>query len=264
MIDFLGIGAQKAGTTWLYRMLDRHPDVRFPGGKELHFWNRAPLAGQGAAAYLAQFPAAEPTCRQGEITPAYALLDVDTIGRLHALNPALRIVFMLRHPIERAWSAALMALQRADLAIDEASDAWFLDHFRSRGSLGRGDYETTLRRWRSVFPHEQLLVLLHEDIAARPSELLRRCARHLAIDPAPFEALPAQVLGQRVFAGAGHPIRASLRAALCELYRPRLASLVRYEPTVPAHWLDEADRAQPAASPQTGSQQNTSALRSSP
>jgi hypothetical protein len=40
VVGFLGIGAQKAATTWLYHQLGRHPQVRFPGGKELHFWDR--------------------------------------------------------------------------------------------------------------------------------------------------------------------------------------------------------------------------------
>ena len=39
MVDFLGIGAQKAGTTWIFENLQRHPDVQFPGGKEIHFWD---------------------------------------------------------------------------------------------------------------------------------------------------------------------------------------------------------------------------------
>ena len=41
MVDFLGIGVQKGGTTWLYHQLSRHPQIAFPGGKEVHFWDRA-------------------------------------------------------------------------------------------------------------------------------------------------------------------------------------------------------------------------------
>lgn len=40
MLDFLGIGAQKAGTTWLYEKLRLHPDIAFPAGKEVHFWDQ--------------------------------------------------------------------------------------------------------------------------------------------------------------------------------------------------------------------------------
>ena len=40
MLDFLGIGAQKAATTWLYANLDLHPQIAFPAGKEVHFWDR--------------------------------------------------------------------------------------------------------------------------------------------------------------------------------------------------------------------------------
>jgi hypothetical protein len=45
VVDFLGIGAQKGGTTWLYRQLLRHPQVAFPRGKELHYWKDSPANG---------------------------------------------------------------------------------------------------------------------------------------------------------------------------------------------------------------------------
>jgi hypothetical protein len=68
-----------------------------------------------------------------------------------------------------------MALQRAEMTIDEASDAWFSDHFHSAGSRQRGDYETCLRTWREVFSDEQILVLRFEHLATEPELLLNRC-----------------------------------------------------------------------------------------
>lgn len=226
MIDFLGIGAQKAGTTWLFRMLDRHPDVRFPAGKELHFWNRPDS--DDAQAYLAHFSGVSDGVRLGEITPAYSMLDVEVIERIHALNPSLRLIFIIRNPMDRAWSSALMALGRAEMTINEASDQWFIDHFQSSGSLRRGDYETTLRNWRSVFPDEQLLLLRYEDIVHKPANVLQRCAWHLDVDGRHFVALPNTALTKREFAGRGYPLRHSLRPVLWALYESRIESLARY------------------------------------
>jgi hypothetical protein len=246
MLRFIGIGAQKSGTTWLYAMLAHHPHVDFPGRredalwgiaempgmrapgqKEHHFWNRAILSNQGLVpAYLARF--SDPSKVQGELTPAYALLPPERIAALHAVAPSVRLLYLMRNPIERAWSSALMALDRAELAIDEVSDQWFIDHFRSRGSLARGDYETTLRTWCAVFPSDQLFVGLYEQIVRDPRTLLSDVACHIGVDPEPLQSLPDAVLTARVFAGPQHALPDRLRAVLQALYRPRIASLSSY------------------------------------
>jgi len=225
-VDFLGIGAQKSATTWLYERLAAHPAVAFPGGKELHFWDHR--EGRPAAAWLAPFAGGAPGVRQGEITPGYALLPDAVVAEIGALCPGLRIFMCLRNPMERAWSSALMALERAEMILEEASDAWFVDHFRSRGSLGRGDYEGTLRRWRRVFGEEAVLSILYEDVVRDPASVLATLARHIGVDPGFYTARPVCELAQRVFAGPGAPVRPSLRPVLREIYGERVASLGRY------------------------------------
>jgi len=220
MLTFLGIGAQKAGTTWLYAQLNKHPQISFPGGKEIHFWDRLDDP-KRISAYLARF--GDTHRYQGEITPAYALLPVAVITHIQRVAPDVKLFYLLRNPIERAWSSALMALGRAEMTFEEASDAWFIDHFRSSGSLRRGDYATCIRNWHQIFPTEQLLLLRHEAIQTRPEELLRQCYRHIGV-AAPATDLLADCR-ERVFAGPGHSLRPNLRAALVELYRPRVAAL---------------------------------------
>lgn len=243
MYSFLGIGAQKAGTTWLYQQLARHPAVDFPGRrdhpfwdasanpglptpglKEHHFWNWPSADDPDAvAAYLAQFD--HPTRHQGDITPAYALLPIERIRQIRDLAPDLHLIYILRNPIERAWSAARMALGRAEMTLDEASDQWFIDHFRSRGSRARGDYLATINRWQAVFPPEQLLLLLHDDIATAPRTLLERLAVHLRLDPEPFRALAEDIVKRRVFGAERAPLRPSLRAVLQDIYHPQIQAL---------------------------------------
>jgi LPS sulfotransferase NodH len=236
MLDFLGIGAQKSGTTWLYEMLRRHPEIRFPGGKEIHFWNAH--RARGVEWYRELFAGGEPGVRQGEITPAYAMLEAAVIREIRALNPALRVIYILRNPLERAWSGALMALERAEMTIEEASDAWFIDHFRSRGSQQRGDYETCLRTWHAVFDPAAVLVLRYEALGAEPRAFVQACCRHIGVDAAFYAGAAGEVLEQRVFAGPGHPVRESLLPALREIYRPRIASLAAYLGADLGAWLD--------------------------
>lgn len=225
MLRFLGIGAQKAGTSWLHAMLARHPGICFPAGKELHFWNH-PHGAAAVAHYLGKF--VDPTRAEGEITPAYALLNTDRVGEIRAAVPQLRLIYIIRNPMERAWSSALMALRRAELEPDEASDQWFIDHFRSRGSLGRGDYETCIRTWRGVFGDDALLILRFEDITLAPERLLARCFEHIGVLPVPESEMAAWGVHERVFEGLRYPLRARLRPVLRELYAARTESLGEY------------------------------------
>lgn len=232
MLKFIGIGAQKAGTTWLYTMLSQHPQICFPKGKELHFWNNQhPTPDQ----YLSLFTS--PTLSEGEITPAYGHLPLTTIQTLHGLAPQLKLLYLLRNPIERAWSSAMMALKRAEMTIDEASDAWFIDHFNSKGSQSRGDYEKCLKNWLTCFPREQLLIIYNESIKQEPLTVLELCCQHLDLpffDPEAQQQLRAE---RRIFPGPEHRPNTHLQQVLLALYEPKIRSLAHYLDVPLDHWL---------------------------
>ena len=211
MLNFLGIGAQKAGTTWLYEMLAKHPQIAFPPMKEVHFWNAQQHLG---LQWYEQLFTGDASKIRGEITPAYGFLPLETIRKIHTLYPDIRLIYLIRNPMHRAWSSALMALGRAEMQINEASDQWFIDHFNSQGSLKRGDYESCLRNWRQIYPSEQLLILNFDQIKQNPRALLTQCSQYLGIDESFYKNLPDEIIYQKVFEGAGHPLRESLRPVL--------------------------------------------------
>jgi hypothetical protein len=223
MLDFLGIGAQKAATTWLWYNLENHPAIAFPAGKEVHFWDLH--RERGTEWWLGLFADARLGCKHGEITPAYALLDEATIHGIRAVAPELRLFYSIRNPIARAWSAALMAVQRAEMTIDEASDIFFIDHFKSAGSCGRGDYLGCLRRWCAVFPNGELQVVVYDDIVTRPATVLMRLAEHIGVHPGFFAKLGTVRMSERIFAGPGADIRPRLLDFLRSLYRRQLETL---------------------------------------
>jgi hypothetical protein len=225
MLDFLGIGAQKAGTTWLYTHLSQHEKIDFPAGKEVHFWDLR--YNRGIEWYSSLF-AENGDKKNGEITPAYGHIAVERIREIRELNPLLRIIYIIRNPMERAWSAALMALERAEMTYEEASDQWFIDHFRSVGSLSRGDYEACLRRWRSVFLDSQLLVQRYEYISRAPRSVLKRCAEHIGVDPSYYDEVEEDILRTPVFGGTREKIRPALFSTLWGIYQARIERLERY------------------------------------
>jgi hypothetical protein len=216
VLRFLGIGAQKAGTSWLYQQLRQHPELAFPLGKEPHFWN-FPHDAAAVETYLASFDAVAAVA--GEFTPAYGVLPPETIAEIHARVPWLRMIYLIRNPIERAWSAAKMDCGFAGQQIATTPAAWFLDHFHSSGSRQRGDYATCLRNWLSVYPAEQLLVLRYEQIQSEPEALLNRCFAHLGVstrDPAELRRAGSREI---IFAGDPTPPSATLLAELRALYQ---------------------------------------------
>jgi hypothetical protein len=201
MIDFLGIGAQKAGTTWLFRQMFMHRQLWLPAQKELHYWDLNP-DGDGAA-WLSIFAAAPPDRIKGEFTPAYATLDSSVVVRIAAIAPALKLVYVLRNPAERAWSQARMAAWNRGLDLDdEAAVRAFLT---SAGCAARNRYSRTIATWRAAFGNDALAVYLLEDMAESPQALLNHLAGHLGVDPAGFPQSDAE-LGIRFNVGIELPI----------------------------------------------------------
>lgn len=237
MIHFVGIGAQKAGTTWFYEQLRKHPDIRFPAGKEVHFWDKDAALARGEAWWLALFPQAPARVRQGEITPAYAILDQERIRRIHALVPGLRIFYCIRNPLERAWSHALMVLKNRGKSLDDAEDDWLDGLLHWDQSVRRGTYTACLRNWLAVFPPEQLATVFFDDIVADPRSVLRGICAHLGLDEAPFVKASESELRTRVFEGMKARPRPAHVAALRALYEPEVAALSEQFGRNLEHWL---------------------------
>lgn len=180
MPDFVGIGGQRCGTTWLWANLRRHPQIRFPAGKEIHHWDRH--SNDGAAPWLKMFPQTRSGVRQGEITPAYAILPQDVVREIARAAPDLRLLLNIRNPIQRSWSAALLFSRWCQMDPDEPSDSWFTDVLLSWRCRAKGTFSKTIRTWRDSFSTEQLLLVLYDDILERPSSVLQSVATHLGVD----------------------------------------------------------------------------------
>lgn len=174
--DFLGIGAQKAGTTWLYRNLISHPRIWMPR-KELHYFDRK--LDRGDKWYVEQFAAGEGYVT-GEITPAYSTLGLDEVSHVHTLLPGIKIIFLMRNPIERAWSQAVMRYERQGGVTTEEEFMSFLE-LSSRRRLS--DYLRTLSNWRNFYPEASIFVGFLEDIHFYPDLFLHRVHDFLDITP---------------------------------------------------------------------------------
>lgn len=225
MLKFLGVGAQKAGTTWLYNALKNHRLICFPQGKELHFWNND-IDEEKINKYLNVFH--HPTLTEGEITPAYGHIGKCKIEAIYHYLPDIKIIYIMRNPMERAWSSALMALKRSEMNFDEASNQWFIDHFYSAGSLARGDYKKSLQNWYGVYPPENILLLVFEDMIMKPEETIKVIFEHLDINTPSTQEIKSWRLENKIFVGSGYRIRPEFRYILNSIYREKIIALENY------------------------------------
>jgi len=110
----------------------------------------------------------------GELTPEYAILPDAGIEHMLRLKPDLKIIFLMRDPIDRAWSSLRMS-QRAGAFKNVRS------HIERQSFLGMSDYMSTIERYRRFVPPENLLLLYFDDVKARPREVLERVCGFLGI-----------------------------------------------------------------------------------
>jgi len=197
VVDYLVIGVGKAGTTSVSHYLSQHPQIINPHNKEILFFNQHYECGSDW--YLAQFP--PPVLRRekfltGEATPWY-LVTIGAEERVFNMFPMIKLITILRNPIARTISHYYMFV-KAGLeyrSLEEAitSEIAILKDVESpeqvsatywkteRGYLWCSLYLPFLKKWMSLFPREQFLILNSEDLYNAPSKTLSQVFEFLNI-----------------------------------------------------------------------------------
>jgi Sulfotransferase domain len=214
MIDFLIIGAQKAGTTSLFEYMRRHPQIHLPPEKEVSYFDRrynrgadwylktvlrkAPAGatcGEASVGYMGGIPFGELPLDdwQRAASSQYEAPYEEVIPRrIRSLLPDVKLICVLRDPVERAYSQYLMTVlteaeQRTfDQAIGALMEPEELERSRTVPSdvnsyIVYGEYARILAGFTNVFPAEQLLVVFSHDLLQRPIETLARIFGHVGV-----------------------------------------------------------------------------------
>jgi len=141
----------------------------------------------------------EPKPVRGEISPLYCRLKAWQVNRIAKLLPDLRLIFTLRHPIERVWSQALLEfgyLDRRD--VQKISSIDFLRQVeRARNRLS-SDYRRTIQIWSNAFGRDALHIDLFETLQDDPQTYVDSILRHIGAST-PW-AVPAQFINSKVHA----------------------------------------------------------------
>ncbi len=179
--SFVVAGTQKAATTWLYECVNEHPAAHVSTIKEVHFFcdparcDKSRRA-QGLEWYLGQFES-EPQCTtRGEFSIDYMFYP-EIAGKLHELNPDMKIIFILRDPMDRAYSAYWMHRRNH---LDYPPFSNFIG--RDDDLVARGLYYDQIQNFRKFFSDDQMLILIYEDIAKDPYAFTSRVFEFLGID----------------------------------------------------------------------------------
>lgn len=192
-VNFLIIGVQKGGTTALFDYLGDYADLALSREKELHFFDdeTQDWAAPNYDAYHARFddPAGRPL---GEATPIYSYWP-GALERIASYNPAMKLILVLRDPVERAWSHWRMEYARG---VERESFARCIRQGRQRlfdaepwgfhrefSYVERGFYGEQVERILTLFPREQLLILTSAGLESDPAVALASVRAFLGLPP---------------------------------------------------------------------------------
>lgn len=186
--DFIVAGASKAGTTSLINYLNCSPDIgcitQLNNGQEPHFFSKE--YGRGLDWYSSLFSSLDQWKIVGEKSVSY-MTNPGAVKRIHSILPEVKLIFVLRNPIDRAYSQYKANVQRGTeyLSFDRALDS---EHRRRKffknnySYLERGYYAIPLNRYYSLFNKDQIHVVIYEEFVKNPKEILDGICTFLKVE----------------------------------------------------------------------------------
>src|SRR5690606_15798659 len=191
-VDFLGLGVQKAATTWLYRILAAHPGIFMARAedKDLRFFSA--YYDRGHLWYERHFAAAG-SRRCGEFSTSY-FYSKDAPERVFRYHPGIRLLLSLRDPVERLVSHHIHEIRvgrvRGDLSLARALES-------NPSYVEQSMYYTQLSRWLEWFPRSSFHIVIFEEMFREPE----RTARELYAFVGVKDGFVPDALGEKVNEG---------------------------------------------------------------
>jgi len=184
-VSFILIGSQKSGTTSLSRQLAQHPQISFSRHKEPNFFSDPIPQLQSEADYHALFAPGPDLCR-GEASTTYTWLPQypETAQRIHDYNPDMKLLYIMRQPVERIRSHYTHRMLRARTQLPQEEEVLANPIY-----VNRSRYAMQLRPYLALFPRESLYPIVLEEYSLDPLRVLHAIALHLGIEPGGFDGV---------------------------------------------------------------------------
>lgn len=210
--DFLIIGTQKGGTTSLFYYLSQHPGIFAPYKKEIHYYDLN--FSKGEAWYRKHFPLIFSNKISGEASPYY-MFHPKVPERVAKQNPNVKIIILLRNPIQRAHSHYQMAVRKGNelhatfeeailnekKRIEEETKKIFdpryqkSDFHQQNSYISRGKYYDQLIEWQKHFKKDQILIMKSESFFENPQKEVSEVFHFLGLGPFQLFDLKNQLKG---------------------------------------------------------------------
>ncbi|MCX6251661.1 MAG: sulfotransferase domain-containing protein [Bacteroidetes bacterium] len=191
-VSFLIVGAQKSGTSALSYFLTHHPNIFIPPQKELHFFDNEKIYKTTQVDYNQYHDYFQPKEQQiimGEATPIYMYWK-PAARRIHEYNPDMKLIYILRNPIDRAYSNYVMEIKRNQEFLPFKLALFFEPirrllafplQTRTYSYCNRGFYTKCIKRMLNFFPSSQMLFLKTEDLLLDHLQTLKKIFEFLEI-----------------------------------------------------------------------------------
>jgi hypothetical protein len=189
--DFIAIGTEKSGTSWLGKCVEEHPEIKFPKNKELYFFNDVDSHflkktrtkyGRGIGWYFKQFEGIDKQAKKGDWSITY-MCTKETARRIKKHLPKVKMIACLRNPVERAFSQYLYEI-RLGLINPELK---FIDILKARPDfIEKGFYAKQLKNYFQLFDKRQILILIYENLKADPKSEIKRVFEFLNLKDTEF------------------------------------------------------------------------------
>jgi len=190
--NFFVVGAQKSATTSLHHYLEKHPEIYLPKQKETHFFVRDEAYKLGVEYYEdTYFSNWNGQARIGEVDPEYMYFPI-ALERIkeHIDLSGLKVVFVFRNPVDRAFSHYQMSVKRAIEKVSFEDAISYEDERLKSGSyekehfsyVARGEYYDQVLPFLDLLGEENILYLLTEDLRDNRNETLKKIYKFLGVD----------------------------------------------------------------------------------
>ncbi|GAB5379938.1 MAG: sulfotransferase [Aliiglaciecola sp.] len=177
MINFIGIGAQKCASSWIYEVLKNSEQVCVSQTKELDFFSY--YYDRGYQWYESNF-SDHSRALTGEISPSY-FYNSDVPERVHTYNPETKIILSLRDPIKRMYSNHLHEVRAGNIS---GKNTVFENAFENNPLyLQQSQYAVHIKKWQQYFPKEKMHIVFQEDVKRDPQKVSDEMCQFFEIEP---------------------------------------------------------------------------------
>jgi hypothetical protein len=185
MPDFMIIGAMKSGTTNLFSFLGKHPAIFVPRWKEPQYFSRDHKFNLGEKFYCDHFVDARKDQIIGEGSTCYSRWPQypNTAERIAKRLPNIRLIYLMRHPVERAYSHYGHIMQKRIIKKDGPIVSFETALSEEKEIIDASLYKMQIERYLSFFPKDQMLFLTFDEFKSSPETLLYRTQKFLGVDP---------------------------------------------------------------------------------